>query len=210
MKYSKDFHLSDWIVDDMSLIPCKPFVEKVIFPHPDLLLHHAHRIHVLVYNEASEKFRCPNEFSFAKVLTGEERAKSRVGEGKYALGWCTLMPYDDVGIVAVDFFDTVLPGHNFGALMWDKIHDVVGDDTIVLPSQPIVPDYWIEHIDLHSECSDLISRKGTTEAARICLETLRWSRKMWDEIIRVSGVSCSSSSRQLPGRMCPANGLGVR
>lgn len=193
MKYHVDFHPSDWIIKDMSLVPlcgdgapffdCKTFVEKVIFPHPNvnLLLHGAHRLYLLIFHKCSEMYVRRGEFKLSQALSEEEFEQIQIDTDSFVLGWCMMTPREDIGVTVMDFFDTVIRGHNFGELLWEKARGVCGD-AILLPSHPISVDYWINHTEIDIQLDDLITRKGIHEAKRICADVLHWDQRMLDEL----------------------------
>jgi hypothetical protein len=133
MKYPTDIRRSDWIIRDLSLVPMcgdgapffdvEAFVKKVLFPHPNvnLLLRGAHKLHLLLFHKCSEVYVRRGEFKLSHALTDKEFEQSQVGADSYVLGWCMLTPREDIGITVVNFFDTVIRGHNFGELLWDKV-----------------------------------------------------------------------------------------
>lgn len=155
-KYDQDFTDADYIVSNEVSISslfsyegqsflnfdARRFLTDVIFKHVNgnAILGNMDRLYLLYTTRDSHDLLKEGEFSFMKMLSEPEL--HRCDYGAIVFGWCLLDTSHDEEIVAIDLFETLVPGHNFGALMLSKIRDKF--HKCVLPRTPIssAVEYW--------------------------------------------------------------------
>jgi hypothetical protein len=185
-KHNRDFTDADYIVSNEVNIralfsgadsswglnfDARRFVTDVIFRHvnSNVILVCMDKLHLLYTTRGGHTMLNKGEFSFLDVLTDEEMRQCDFGA--IVFGWC-LLDRSDEDVVAVELFESLVPGRNLGALMLLKIRQRF--NKCVLPRQPIhsAVDYW------QRQCEDDFSAVHDVRGDIYFDKELQWPKHM--------------------------------